>query len=271
MNVVEFGLKFIFVFLFLNFYKGIIPVIGAYSAAIFLAIMVGLVIFARVYRAAPAGEDQTKKFLGSIFGYSLPLSLISIGYVVMTEVNTQMLGFLTTQREVALFGVGKQIVNKLPQISIALSMGIMPAFAQIDFGQYAEMRKKFYGLLRTNFFLFAAISVGIILFSPIVIPFIYGAAYREAVLPLQILSLRLVASTTIIFLNNFLDYQGKAKRRAFNYSLAIFTNVVLNWLMIPRWGAIGAAVATTISYIPYLWLNWIEVNRIFKNILEEPV
>ena len=268
MNAVEFGLKFLLVFLLLKLYTGISPVIGAYSAALFFAVLVGMVVFVRAYKTAPPGEDRTRYFLGSIFGYSLPLSLISLGFVVMTEVNTQMLGLFTTEEQVALFGVGKQIVNKLPQISIALSMGIMPSFAQIELGQLEEMRKKFYGLIRTNFILFAVISVALILLSPIAIPFIYGSAYREAVLPFQILSLRLVISTTIVFLNSFLDYQGKAKRRAFNFIVAIIANVVLNWYMIPRYGALGAAIATTISYIPYLWLNYIEVNRVFAEKLE---
>lgn len=85
-------------------------------------------------------------------------------------------------------------------------------------------------------------------------------------LPLQILSLRLLISTSIIFANSFLDYQGAAKKRAFNFSISILCDVLLNLYLIPRYGAIGAAVATTVSYIPYLVLNMLEVRRLFNRV-----
>jgi O-antigen/teichoic acid export membrane protein len=72
MNVVEFGFKALLVALFLNFEKEIAQVINAYSTALFLSILVGMVIFVRAYKAAPPGEDRTKHFLGSIFEYILP-------------------------------------------------------------------------------------------------------------------------------------------------------------------------------------------------------
>ena len=263
MNIVEFSTKLALVVVLLMMVDDLKSVVNAYTLSILLSVVVGLWLLYRIYQSAPPGEGEFGYFFKEVFKYSLPLSLISIGLVVMTELNTQILGMLTTEHEVAIFGVGKQLTNKLPQISLALSMGTMPQFAQIEAHQREEMRKRFFKLQRTNLLIFTPIVVGLILLSPWAVPLVYGEAYRQAVLPLQILSLRLLISTTIIFTNSFLDYQGMAGKRAFNFSVSIALDVVLNLYMIPRWGAIGAAIATTLSYIPYLVLNQIEVHRLF--------
>ena len=269
MNIIEFGLKLVLVIVLLMAFNDLSSVVNAYTLAVLASVLVGLWLLYRIYRAAPKGEGQFGYFLREVFKYSLPLSLISVGMIVMTEMNTQMLGVLTTENQVAIFGVGKQLTNKLPQISLALSMGTMPQFAQIETGMMAEMRKRFFKLQRLNLLIFAPIVVGLILLSPFAIPLVYGEAYHQAVLPLQILSLRLLVSTTIIFTNSFLDYQGRAGKRAFNFAIAIIVNLLLNLYMIPRYGAIGAAVATTVSYIPYLVLNQIEVHRLFDTQIDD--
>lgn len=263
MNIIEFGLKLTLVVVLLMAFDDLSSVVNAFTLAVLASVLVGLWMLYRIYRSAPPGEGQVGYFFKEVFKYSLPLSLISLGLIVMTEMNTQLLGVLTTEREVAVFGVGKQLTNKLPQISLALSMGTMPQFAQIEAGMMEEMRKRFFKLQRLNLLIFAPIVAGLILLSPFFIPLVYGQAYGDAVLPLQILSLRLLISTTIIFTNSFLDYQGRAGKRAFNFTVAIIFDLLLNLYLIPRYGAIGAAIATTISYIPYLVLNQIEVHRLF--------
>jgi O-antigen/teichoic acid export membrane protein len=69
-----------------------------------------------------------------------------------------------------------------------------------------------------------------------------------------------------IILSSFLDYIGKAKKRAYNISVTIILNIGLNIILIPRYGATGAAIATSVSYLPYVILNWLEVRKIFIKI-----
>jgi O-antigen/teichoic acid export membrane protein len=41
-------------------------------------------------------------------------------------------------------------------------------------------------------------------------------------------------------------------------------NIILNILLIPKYGAIGASIATSIAYTPYVILNWLEVRKILN-------
>jgi O-antigen/teichoic acid export membrane protein len=203
-------------------------------------------------------------FMGTIFRYSIPLFFVSIGFLIATEVDTVMLGLLSSDAEVGTYAVAKQITIKLPHISLAMAMGTMPVFAKLNDGNKEELKKLFYKLLRTNALIFGIIALAIVFLSWFFVPLIFGVQYSASVLPLQILTVYLLSFSFSVFLSSFLDYQGLAKKRAVNLSVSAILNIVLNFILIPEYGAVGAAIATSISYLPYIFLNWFEVKRVLN-------
>ncbi len=210
-----------------------------------------------------------ENYASEIIQYSLPLFLISIGFTVATEVDTLMLGMLSNDLEVGDYGVAKQLIVKLPHISYALAMGSMPLFAKINSSNLQERKILFSKLLKLNALIFIPAIVIIIVAAPFLIPLVYGSAYTGAVLPLQILSIYVLIFTSSVFYNQFLDYQHRANLRARNLILSLLLNIALNYWLIPLYGAWGAAVSTSVSYLPYLLLNIWEVRQIFQGYAAE--
>jgi O-antigen/teichoic acid export membrane protein len=60
-----------------------------------------------------------------------------------------------------------------------------------------------------------------------------------------------------------LDYRGLAWLRAINFSFTIIANVLLNWWWIPKWGAVGAAAASSVAFAPYCALNLWQAHAAF--------
>ena len=292
MNLIEFGLKIGLSVLLLNFTIRLESVVLAHWVAVLVAALFGFYFWRQFYRQEPtqSGEsptenngealpevgiwnedsdppetDQERQFTGRILRYSLPLFFISVGFVIMTEIDTLMLGLLSSSYEVGIFSVGKQLANKLPQLALALSMGTMPVFARLNPGSMEAMRRKFNDILRLNALFFIPGGIGLILLAPVLIPFIFGKDYAAAVLPLQILSVWVVMTAFNIFLNALLDYQGRATRRAWNYLLTMVASIGLNLFLIPRFGAVGAASATTLAFLPYFFLNILEARKVFHS------
>ena len=288
-NLFEFGLKIGLSVLFLELALGLRGVVLAYWLAVLIACGVGFVFWARFYRlgggaqanpdgsslevagntTAPLRSDTRPRqaepnFMARIFRYSLPLFLISIGFLILTEVDTLMLGLLSTDYQVGLFAAGKQLANKLPQLALALSMGTMPVFARMNAENREEMRRKFVRILRLNALVFLPLGGVLIMLSPVFMPLLFGQDYRAAALPLQILTVWIVLTTFNMFFNALLDYQGRATRRAVNFLFTMIATVGLNLVLIPRWGAVGAAVSTSAAYAPYVILNGMEVRRLFR-------
>lgn len=278
-NVFEYGLKLVLTVLFLRLTFSLLSVIQAYSWAVLFAVLAGGFTYFRIYqRSRSYSPNEGLKtiqererphnnpaFINRILRYSLPLFFISIGFLIITEIDTLMLGVLSTDQQVGFFAVGKQIANKLPQAAFALSMGIMPIFAKLSSENATELRKKFANILKLNTLFFLPISVGLIGLSPLLIPWIYGSGYRDSVLPLQILTLWILMNTFNVFFNIFLDYQGLARRRALNFSLTMIATIGLNFLLIPPFGAVGAALSTTVAYTPYIILNGLEVRKVLRD------
>lgn len=260
-NLLEHGLKLLLVVTCLTVSLDLSNIVNSFTVACFITSVIGFyMLFTKFYGAnrPPAEHNFTKK----IFEYSIPLFFISIGFLVATEVDTLMLGLLSTDTEVGTYAVAKQIITKLPHISLAIAMGAMPVFAKLNETNRGEFKIMFYKLLKVNALIFAIIVLGLLTLCQFFVPLVFGIRYTASVLPLQILTVYLVCFSFSVFLSTFLDYQGLAKKRAINLVISMGLNIVLNLVLIPTHGAVGAAIATSISYLPYVFLNWIEVQKV---------
>lgn len=261
-NTCEFSLKLLLVILFLYFSNSVISVVNSFSLALLGTAIVGFyLLYFNFYKDL---EFTKKDFKKEILNYSYPLIFISLGFIILTEIDTIMIGYFLSSTEVGIYAIAKQIIIKLPHISLAIAMGTMPIFAKLNESNKLELRKKFYNLLKVNSVIFLFIVLGLLLLSPFFIPLIFGSEYIRSVLPLQILTIYLFGFATSILLSSFLNYIGKAKKRAYNISFTIVLNIILNLILIPEYGTVGAAIATSISYLPYVFLNWLEVKKSFR-------
>lgn len=260
-SVTEFSLKLLLIIVLLNYNFDFSSILIAFFIALLVAVLAGAhFLFWRFYFPLKDKID-IKEWLNKIVKYSLPLFFISLGFLVATEVDTIMLGWLTTKAETGNYAIAKQLVTKLPHITYALAMGSMPVFAKLSNDNKPELQQLFKKLLKLNGLIFAPICLGILSLSWFFIPLIYGEEYAGAVFPLMILTVYIIIFTFSVFYNRFLDFQGKAKKRAIHLVFSLLINVVLNYILIPKYGANGAAISTAVAYFPYLLLNILETNK----------
>ena len=263
-NFLEYSLKFLLVLIFFTFSINVFYIINAYLISVLITGLVGsYLLYFNFYRKYKRSKEKYSK---QILKYSLPLFFSTLGFVMATEIDTFMLGLLVGESEVAIYAVSKQIITKLPHISLAIALAVMPLFSKINKDNKEKLKKSFYNLMKINCVIFIPIIVIILLFSGYFIPLIYGYKYSNAVIPLKILTVYLFLFTNSIFLNSFLDYNGLAKKRAINILILIVVNIILNLILIPKYGAIGAAIATSISYAPSVLLSWFEVKKFISNL-----
>ena len=270
-NILEYGLKLFFLVGGVYWYKNleIQKILDIHVCALVITSIAGFVIIMRKYLVWKDIWIFRKQFVRNIIKYSYPLFFISIGFVVITEINNVMLGFYHPDAEVGVYAVAGQIVNKLPQIGLAVVMGSMPVFAKLNKMNKDDLEKLLYKLLKVNGLIYGMIITVIFLFADEFIPFIFGEEYIDSVIPLKLLTPFLAVFAFNTILNAFLDYQGLAGKRACYLLMSAGLNIILNFVLIPRYGAEGAAVSNSISYIPYLILSWLEVQNRLKSVSSE--
>jgi len=263
LNFVEYTLNLLLIIIFLYFSNSIISLVSSYIISLSIIVVIGfLLLYFNFYKSLKSSD---KNYTKELLHYSYPLIFISLGFIVLTEVDTIMIGIFSNTAEVGVYAIAKQIILKLPHIAIAITMGTMPIFGKMNNENKSEFKSKLFSILKITFIIYLFIILILLFVSPIFIPLLFGEDYIASVLPLQILTVYLFSVSISLVLGSFLDYAGKAKKRALNISVTIVLNIFLNLILIPRYGAVGAAIATSISYLPYVFLNWLEVKKTFTS------
>ena len=256
----EHGLKLIITIITLFFVNGIVAVIYSFNLALFITSIIGFYFY--YYHFYKNNRADKKSIDLDILKYSLPLFFISIGFAVAVELDVLMIGIFSVDSEVGIYAVAKQIIVKLPHLALAIALGVMPVFAKLNTSNKEELKLLFNKLILINTAIFGSLGLLILTTSWFFIPLIFGEEYQQSVLPLMVLVFYLILFSYSIFFSSLLDYQGKATKRAVNLIITIVLNILLNIILIPRYGATGAAIGTSVSYMPFVFLNWLEVRKI---------
>ncbi len=104
--------------------------------------------------------------------------------------------------------------------------------------------------LKLTFYVCAALALLGIPLS-LLIPVVYGQAYAGAVASVMVLLGGAVfASLARVGMQYFFTL-GRPKIHLYTSLITLLVNIALNYLLIPRWGIFGAAVASSLSYLGY--------------------
>ena len=111
---------------------------------------------------------------------------------------------------------------------------------------YERKNKQLYA---STFYISIFVSVLFLLLGDFAIRILYGEAYAPAGLPLKIVTWYTAFSYLGVARNAWVVCEEKQKYLKYLYIVAAIMNVILNFIMIPHWGAAGAAAASLITQI----------------------
>jgi O-antigen/teichoic acid export membrane protein len=173
---------------------------------------------------------------------------------VLMNMDVFMLRFLDNVYQVAVFSAGFRYYALLSVSLRSVHTLLLPLVQKVDNREDLEIIvKKHFEVVRV----FCAIIVLAIILSIWVIPVIDGGKYPESIRVFQVLAVASLISFAFSPHTNIVMKYSKFKFMFFLEIFGIFTHVILNVVMIPRFHAVGAAVVnlTVYSYVNY---------RIFK-------
>lgn len=188
----------------------------------------------------------------NILRYNVPLSVTRLSDEVDNHLDVILVGFFANPAQVAFYTIGKQIsqFTRVPAASIGFALS--PSYgAESAKGRTEAAASVYEESLTKTLALYIPICVGILVVADPAIVTIFGDGYAGAILVVQILSLFVFFEALENITGPALDYLGRARSRAVLKATTSLANVVLNVLLIPSYGAVGAAIATVITYGTY--------------------
>jgi len=178
---------------------------------------------------------------------SWPLILSGLAVVTYMRIDQVMLGEMAGAGSVGIYSAAVRLSEGWYFLPIAIATSVFPSIVatrKVNEALYHERLQKLYHFMT---WLAIAIAVPVTFLSQIVINFLYGAGYNGAG---TVLAIHIWAGVFV-----FLGYASGQYLLTENYTRISFyrafwgmvLNVILNFLLIPRYGVNGAAVATLIS------------------------
>ncbi|MFQ6003576.1 MAG: flippase [Candidatus Zixiibacteriota bacterium] len=168
---------------------------------------------------------------------------------IYSNFDMVMLGFMKTNHEVGLYSAAYKLILFMVAIGSFYNNSVFPLISR-----YAkESKPKLKRLVSKNIAFIWMIGIGLwlvlFLFAPQLILLAYGDKYMGSVPAFQILSLTIVIGIIRLIYSSVLVAFNKIRQSLFGVGIGSLINVSLNFLLIPRYGIMGAAVATVIGEI----------------------
>lgn len=196
--------------------------------------------------------DEIKNCTKNLVLFSWPLALQTGFVLLMSHLDILMIGYFSSSSDVGLY----RSVQPLAVIALLLLTSIVFVYLPVATQYYTKNNFKALKIIysiSTKWVVHFSLPVIVILvfFSDDVITIFYGTSYTPAALPLSVLAIS-------AFLRIFVGPNGatikainKTRVDLFSSILGVFINGTLNILLIPRYGIIGAAIATTLGFLSF--------------------
>jgi O-antigen/teichoic acid export membrane protein len=256
---------FVLIGLFVFSKFGIFSPAISYVIAAFIGIVFGFFVLIKLFDFFGTKCDFSGSLRKGLFNYGFPLLLASFGYIVIGQIDVMMLTKFRTLAEVGVYSV------VLPTAMLLITIGSSLAEVMIPFVSEYWAAKKFERLKKVieetyqkAFIFIIPISLVLLVFSDFVITILFGSDFRFGSDALRILSLGSIFFSVATINNSIISAIGKPKVVTKIILVAAVLNVILNLLLIPPYGLIGAAIATTVAYLFVLLLSLYFVQRIIK-------
>lgn len=129
------------------------------------------------------------------------------------------------------------------------------------FGQVKdEMLARFKAIARLNFTVLLVLAAGLAAVAHWAIPLLYGEIFAPSVIPLVLLLPGIVLSGSSKVLTQLVIQGGLQRFNVLATACAAVLTILLDLLLIPVWGIVGAAIATTIAYAATLLVLLITIR-----------
>ena len=212
-------------------------------------------------KAKLPSRNNSQEFLKFSIVSMLANSISSILYLL----DTFLIGIIIqSETVVASYKTATMIPFALNFIPMSVMTFAYPYFAK-NKDNKELVKKYFLKMQRYLFLLNLVISVLLIIFAPFIIRVVFGQEYLDSLIPFRILSFGyLIAGTFRIPAGNVIASLRKVKVNFYNSIVSGSANVVLDIILIKRYGSIGAAITTVSIFIVSSIISNIYLRKYLK-------
>ena len=221
-------------------------VAGALLALLVSNLLVAVISLKKIFSEYHITFRPDKEIILSLIkfgiGYAFALLIMQLNY----RVDILLLKELSTLDQVGYYSLGVAISDKLWQLPTAMGVVVLSRTANMQ--DEALLNTSVSRLLRISFLLVLVAALVLWVLIPYFLPLIFGGKFIPSVDVVRAMLPGIVIFVLPRILNSRFAGKGQPKVLIAIFLPALIVNIILNFLWIPRYGALGAAWASNVSY-----------------------
>lgn len=222
---------------------------GAVLGFVVPTIFTGLLslVLIKDYIKLPRFFNATLREL-SIFGFYIVIAN-SIG-TINTQIDSLMIGYYMNGVDVGYYSVATILIQGIILLPSAVQQATTPAIAEYHGKKdYESIIKLMKNVMQKTFLITLFLSGLLVFFGKLIISNFFTDEFLPAYIPIIILVIGYSIQAPFISIGGWLASIGKVKIIFKISALGALINTILNIIFIPKFGIIGAAIATSLSLI----------------------
>jgi len=176
--------------------------------------------------------------------FSWPLSLVKFFGVSMLWIDTLLIGFFKTSRDVGIFSAAQRTALLVSLIKVSFDSIFAPVISDIyNRGEILRLEEYFKTVTKWIFAFSLPLFLLIAFFARSILGF-FGPEFIEGSSCLFILSTAWLIYAGVGSVGQIIIMTGRQRLHLLNIICVLFLNVILNLILIPKYGITGASAAT---------------------------
>jgi O-antigen/teichoic acid export membrane protein len=179
---------------------------------------------------------------------SWPLMMSSMVILVYLRIDQVMLGEMAGVEEVGIYSVAVRLADVWFFIPTIIYWSVFPSIIeakQTSESLFYERLQKFYNLMALTAY---AVAIPVALMAQWLVPTLFGEAYARGGVMLAALIWANIFMSLEMARSSFLNAMNWTRLHLVTVSLGCVLNIVLNYVLIPLYGGMGAVVASILGY-----------------------
>jgi O-antigen/teichoic acid export membrane protein len=207
-------------------------------------------------------DDPAQRASSLSLDMAAPFAVGSVLWLAYYQVDTAMIAVLSTAHETGIYGAVYRFVDILHVLPRLIVMVAFPAMVIAWSGDRQRFAELLASLRRRLAWVTLPALLAILIWSDPLLRLGFGDAYAAGAPALRMLATGSVFAFYSVLFSQALLAAGRERLLALVLFCTVFANVVLNLLLMPRHGFMGAATATLITEVIYVGLLGWAVHRL---------
>jgi O-antigen/teichoic acid export membrane protein len=196
-----------------------------------------------------------------LFKLALPFVALTVLVAISYRVDTVILGLFESTDAVGQYNAGYRIFELFLIVPAIFAGVLLPATSARLHTDTTAVQTLTMTAVRYFSYLCFPLAVGLSLLAGPIITMFYGSKYPDSIVVLQVMSFTLIPAFIAHITANVFHASSRPQLNTYIALFSVIFNVVVNLLLIPMFGLVGAAITSVATQLVVLVIGATLINR----------